>query len=464
MESSILEKISPLSSFFKKGTTRSIHYRQQQLRILQHAIYDSQHSLIDALYNDLAKPTFEAHLSEIQIILQEIDHALDELHTWARPKKTPTPFIHFPASSRIIPEPRGIVLIIGPWNYPLQLILIPLIGAIAAGNCAILKPSEHAPHCSKAIADLIASLFPPDYITVIQGDKKVAQELLTHKVDYIFFTGTAHVGKLVMAAAAKQLTPITLELGGKSPCIVTESANLDCAAKRIVWGKFFNAGQNCISPDYLLVQTQIKDRLIEKIIEWIKKMYGEDPSKSPDYARIINNAHMDRLKNLLKQGVIIFGGTIDTETGYIAPTLIDQVDLQAPIMQEEIFGPLLPIISYKTVDEVVQFINARPKSLALYLFSASKKDHASILNQTQSGGVCINDTLLHAASPYLPFGGVGQSGFGAYHGKYSFDIFTHYKSVVYNSCHFDHGLRYPPYNKKHEWLKRLLSYWKLLTT
>lgn len=453
----VFQEVKNLHLFFKTGHTKDILFRHHQLAALKQAIINEEKILLSALEQDLGKPPFESYISELYIILQELNYALSELHSWSRPIKVPTPFIHFPIRSMLHPEPRGVVLIIGAWNYPLQLMLVPLIGAIAAGNCALLKPSEHAPHSSAALAKLIAKTFDNNYITVIEGDSQQAHTLLQEKFDYIFFTGSSHVGSIVMQEAAKQLTPITLELGGKNPSIVTPTASLDCAAKRIVWGKFYNAGQNCISPDYLLVHSSIKDTLIEKLIVWIKKFYGEQPMESPNYARIINHKNLNRLQQLLSGGSIIFGGTIDIHNRYMAPTLLDNVDLHAPLMHEEIFGPLLPIIPYTTLDEAIAFITQRPHPLALYLFSSSKQEQNIVLNQTQSGGVCINDTLMHAASPYLPFGGIGASGFGAYHGKKTFDVFTHYKPVVSNSCRFDHNLRYPPYEKKQNWLQKFLT-------
>ncbi len=452
----VVAAVNNLHQFFKTGKTKSIIFRHHQLSALKQAIINEEKMLLDAVAQDLAKPLFESYMSEIHLIHQELNYALSELHTWTRPIKVSTPIIHFPVRSSLQPEPRGVVLIIGAWNYPLQLLLVPLIGAIAAGNCVLLKPSEQAPHSSQAIATLIAQLFPADYITVIQGDGQETQKLLQQKFDYIFFTGSPRVGKIVMQEAAKQLTPITLELGGKNPCIVTTNAPLDCAAKRIVWGKFYNAGQNCISPDYLLIARDIKKEFIEKLIFWIKKFYGENPIESPDYARIISQKHLDRLAQLVQGGTIIAGGTIDRNKKYMAPTLLDDVNLKSSLMHEEIFGPILPIIPYDTFDDAIDFIKERPHPLALYLFSTSDREQSIVLNQTESGGVCINDMLLHAASPYLPFGGIGASGFGAYHGKKTFDIFTHYKPIVRNSCRFDHGLRYPPY-EKNSWFRKLLS-------
>ncbi len=454
------QAVTDMRTFFNTGQSGNIKYRDTQLHKLKQAIIHHENALIKALQEDFSKPPFESYLSEIHLVINEINHALQEIHSWTRPERVATPITHFPAKSYIIPEPRGVVLIFAPWNYPFQLLLIPLVGAIAAGNCVVLKPSELAPQCAALIAHILEEIFPPEYITVMQGDAQVGEKLLREKFDYIFFTGSTRVGKMVMKAAAEHLTPVTLELGGKSPCIVTDNANLNCAAKRIIWGKFYNAGQNCISPDYLLVQSRVKDTLIHKMKIWIENMFGTDPLKSSDYARIINDTHMQRLSNLLASGNIIHGGKVDKEARYIAPTLLDTINPSDPIMQEEIFGPLLPIISYETFDEALAFINKRPKPLAVYLFSNSKQEQRKLLNQTQSGGVCINDTLIHAASHYLPFGGVGESGFGAYHGKKTFETFTHYKAVVKNSCRFDTGFRYPPYEKKHTFIRKVLNYFR----
>jgi acyl-CoA reductase-like NAD-dependent aldehyde dehydrogenase len=450
--------ITTLAQFFRTGQTQSIAFRRAQLVALKKSIISHQEMLIHALQQDLGKAPFESYISEIHLILQEIDHTLANLHIWSRPQRVSTSFLLFPSKGSIVPEPRGVVLIIGAWNYPLQLILIPLIGAIAAGNCAVLKPSEHAPQCSRLIAQIIATLFPTNYITVIEGDAATGQALLQHAFDYIFFTGSTRVGKIVMQEAAKHLTPLTLELGGKNPCIVTEHVDLDCAAKRIVWGKFYNAGQNCISPDYVLCASEIKDVLIQKLIFWITQFYGKNPQTSPDYARIINAKHLERLEQLLAHTHIAFGGAIDKKQRYIAPTILDNINLQAPIMQEEIFGPLLPIITYQSLDQAITFINDRPHPLALYLFSNKTQEQQQFIRNTQSGGICINDTLIQAYAHDLPFGGVGKSGFGAYHGKKTFDTFTHYKSVVKNKCWFDLSVRYPPYGKKHIWFQKLLSF------
>jgi aldehyde dehydrogenase (NAD+) len=350
-----------------------------------------------------------------------------------------------------------VVLIIGPWNYPFSLMIEPLLGAIAAGNCAILKPSEIAPHTSAIVAELIHKTFESDYITVIQGGVETSQQILAEKFDHIFFTGGTKIGKIIMEAAAKHLTPVTLELGGKSPCIVEPDIDLKTAARRITWGKFINCGQTCIAPDYLLVDRTIKSELITELKQSIQEFYGTDPATSPDYPRIISDQHFQRLSSFLQDGNIMIGGQTNPENRYIAPTLIDNIALDSPIMQEEIFGPILPMVEYGDLTEAINLINSRPKPLALYLFSQDKAKQTRVLENTSSGGVCINDTVVHISVRDLPFGGVGDSGIGRYHGKTSFDIFSHKKSVLKKSFIFDLDWRYAPYTQgKLKLLKKFL--------
>jgi len=453
MHSDIVNK---QKQFFSSGNTKSIAFRKQKLLNLKQAIIHQKQAILLALKADLSKPEFESYIAETHFILTEINYALKNLGQWTQPQTIKTPLAHFPASSSLNAEPRGVILIMAPWNYPFQLLFTPLIGAIAAGNCAILKPSEHAPASSAVILSLIAATFAPEYIAVIEGNASVAQALLKEQFDYIFFTGSTRVGKLVMQAATHHLTPVTLELGGKNPCIVTNSANIDCAARRIVWGKFFNAGQNCVSPDYLLVSSDVKKSLIEALKKWIQKLYGNNPKNNPDYARIITAQHAERLASLLHNGTIIAGGDFDATNRYFSPTLLDKVQLDSPLMTEEIFGPILPIIEYSNISDAIRFITERPHPLALYIFSSNKSEQTSIIQSTQSGGVCINDTLLQTANPQLPFGGIGASGFGTYHGKKTFETFTYYKAIVKNSCSLDSGIRYAPYTKKHTWLQKVI--------
>jgi aldehyde dehydrogenase (NAD+) len=435
------------NAYFKDGQTKAVAFRIEKLKTLKNAIVENERRIFDALKSDLNKSAYESYMTEIGIILNEIRYVINNIATWAKPEKVKTPFIHPFSTSFIYPEPYGITLIISPWNYPFQLALAPLIGSMAAGNCSVLKPSESSTHKTAIIAEIIAKNFEREYVAVVEGDLATSQALLAEKFDYIFFTGSVNVAKSVMAFAAKHLTPLTLELGGKSPCIVDREVNIDLAAKRIVSGKFINAGQTCIAPDYLIVHKAIKDELVGQIQKYIIQFYGPKPQYSSDYPRIINNRHFERLVEFLDIGNILFGGQTDQENLYISPTLLDNITWEDPVMQDEIFGPIMPVIDYESLSEVVSAINALPKPLALYLFSGNKKIQKTILKEISYGCGCINDTLLHFASPYLPFGGVGNSGMGSYHGKASFDTFSHRKSILKNDLPFDFPLRYPPYRK-----------------
>ncbi len=449
--------IAKQRAFFATGKTKDYDFRVAQLNKLSELIKEHQDSILKAVYDDLHKPAIEVFGSEILILLSEIKYVLKHLKSWMKPKKVGTPINLFPSSSFIYAEPLGVVLIVAPWNYPFALTIHPLIGAIAAGNCAILKPSEHTPNTSNAIAKIINTNFDPAFITAIEGGVEVNQELLVEKFDHIFFTGGTAIGQIVMEAAAKHLTPVTLELGGKSPCIVDADCNLETTAKRIIWGKFYNAGQTCVAPDYLLVQKSIKPALIQKLTECIKTFFGDDPQQSTDFARIVNHRQFDRLVNLLDQGKILIGGQSDRSDRFIAPTLIDQVSLNSKLMSEEIFGPILPILEYDQISEAIAFVNSQAKPLALYLFSNDKQNQEKILKEVSFGGGCFNDTIMHLGNPELPFGGVGNSGMGSYHGKASFDIFSHRKSVLKNSFRFDLKWRYPPYTITLEALKKFIN-------
>lgn len=442
--------------FFQTGKTKDINFRIEQLKNLKQAIIEHKQSIVEALQADLHKPELESYLTEIGVI-KEIDYAIKQLKNWTKPKKAAVSFDFFSYSAQIYPEPLGVVLIIGPWNYPFNLIISPLIGAIAAGNCAIIKPSEIASHTSGIISKIIAKHFDPAYIAVIEGGVEASQKLLAEKFDHIFFTGGTAVGKIIMAAAAKYLTPVTLELGGKSPCIVDTDINLEHTVRRITWGKFINAGQTCIAPDYLLVDKKIKKDLIDGLEKCLKEFYGDNPANSPDYARIISQKHFERLVNFLKDGEVIIGGENQPSERYIAPTVIDNVSLEDSVMQEEIFGPIIPIIEYTDIAEAIALINSRPKPLALYLFSQNKNLQKRVLQETSSGGVCINDTVMQFGVSSLPFGGVGDSGIGNYHGKASFDTFSHDKSVLQNSFWLDLKWRYAPYKGKLPLIKKLLG-------
>lgn len=452
----ISEILHQQRDFFATGKTRDILCRLQQLAQLKEVISANQDNILRALKADLNKPELEGYFDIIAVI-QEIDLALKQLKKWSRPQKVKSDLQQFPSQAFIYPEPLGVVLIIGPWNYPFSLVLSPLVGAIAAGNCAILKPSELAPQTSKIVTEIINNTFETSFIAVVEGGVNVSQELLQQKFDHIFFTGGTRIGKIVMKAAAEHLTPVTLELGGKSPCLVDTEINLKETAKRITWGKFINAGQTCIAPDYLLVQESIKDDLIQEIKSCISTFYGENPAQSPDYARIISQNQFERLVSLLPGGKIICGGESNKDDLYIAPTLLDEVSLTTPLMEEEIFGPILPILTYDSFDNAIRFVNSRPKPLALYLFTNNNQKQQEVLKKTSSGGVCFNDTIMHVAVSSLPFGGVGDSGMGAYHGQASFATFSHYKSVLKKGFRFDLNWRYAPYANKLATFKKMFK-------
>lgn len=417
-------------AFFKSGQTKPIQYRIDSLNTLQNAIHTNEKEILAALRKDLNKSEAEGYSSEIKLVLEEIKYSLENLEAWMEPKKVETPAFITDASSVIYPEPYGNSLIIAPWNYPFQLAISPLVGAIAAGNCAVLKPSEFTPTTSGVIAKLIKENFPEEFITVIEGEVETSTALLKEKFDYIFFTGSTNVGKVVMEAASKHLTPVTLELGGKSPCIVHNDADLATAAKRIARGKFLNAGQTCVAPDYLLIQRDVKEQFLSKLKEAIHGIYGEDISKNPDFPKIVNEKQFKRLITFLDEGKIYFGGTTDASRHFIEPTILEQISWDDSIMKEEIFGPILPVIVYDDINEIIEEITNRPKPLAFYIFSESKEMQDEFLYRISFGGGCINETLAHLTSPYLPFGGVGESGMGSYHGKASFDTFSHHKSVL----------------------------------
>ncbi|MDX2244737.1 MAG: aldehyde dehydrogenase [Leptolyngbyaceae cyanobacterium bins.302] len=452
---SIVEILTAQRTFFATGATKPIEFRLEQLNRLKAAILAKQADIVEAAKADLGRPEFEGYF-EIGA-LAELNYVLKHLKSWAKPRKVDVPLPQLPGTAWVQPEPLGVVLIIGPWNYPFQLLISPLMGAIAAGNCAILKPSELAPATSRVVAQLISETFPPEFVAVLEGGVETSQALLAQKFDHIFFTGGTRVGQVVMEAAAKHLTPVTLELGGKSPCIVDRDIKIEVAAKRIVWGKFVNAGQTCVAPDYLLVQEEIKPALLTAIQQAIQEFFGEDPAQSPDLARIVNERQFDRLTQLLDGEKIVVGGQTERESRYIAPTILDPVSWDAPIMQEEIFGPILPVLTYRDIEEAIAAINARPKPLALYLFTRNQTLQDRVLTATSSGGVCLNDVFLQVAIWGLPFGGVGNSGIGAYHGKTSFETFSHQKSVLKKPFWLDLNWRYAPYAKKLDTFKKIIN-------
>ena len=441
-------------AFFASGRTRDLSFRIEQLRILRKAILDNEAAIFDALKMDLNKPAYEAYGGDTAIVINEIDYMLKHVRSWAKPKKAKTPLAYFPSSSHVVPEPYGLALIIGPWNFPFQLLFGPLVGAMAAGNCVLLKPPIAAPHSTRLIAKIISDHFDPAYISLVEGGAETGQLLLEEPFDYIFFTGGPATGRLVMQAAAKHLTPVTLELGGKNPCIVDADTHLDYTARRIVWGKFFNAGQSCVAVDHVIADKRVKRQLLERMVHYLNKFYGDDPSLSPDYGRIVDDTHFGRLSQLLGQGTIVTGGQTDRTSRYIAPTIIDNIIGTEPIMQDEIFGPLLPVIEYDDLSDAIAMVNAQPKPLALYFFSRDRERQARVLHETSSGGACINDTVIHETTG-LPFGGVGESGMGKYHGKAGFDTFSHERSVITSGFLFDIKLRYPPYRDHLNWLRKI---------
>ncbi|MCI9270741.1 MAG: aldehyde dehydrogenase [Dorea sp.] len=442
-------------AYFSKGECKDVDFRIRQLKNLHLWICEHEREIMDALYRDLNKSPFEAYATEIGIVKEEIQYTLKHLRKWAAPKRVKTPITQFPSRSFIYPEPYGVALIMSPWNYPFQLTVAPLVGAVCAGNCAVVKPSAYSPNTTRVIAKMVRELFPAEYIFVVEGGREANQALLDEKFDYIFFTGSVTVGKYVMEKAAAHLTPVSLELGGKSPCIVDETADLKLAAKRIVWGKFLNSGQTCVAPDYILVQKSVKDKLIKQIIKTIRKMYGKDVLSNEEYPKMINEKHFDRVIGLMEGAHIAAGGESDRVSQKIAPTVLDQVTWESPVMQEEIFGPLLPVLAFYDLKEAVQMINARPRPLALYYFTKDKKREAKVLKYISYGGGCINDTVVHLATSYMPFGGVGSSGMGGYHGKDSFDTFTHRKSVMKKSLAIDIPIRYAPFKNKLALLKKI---------
>lgn len=444
--------------FFNTGKTQDIQFRKQQLCTLKELLNENENEILAALESDFQKPRFESYATELFVLHQEIDHLLSNLDDWAKPQKTNSSLINFPSKSYIYSKPYGVTLIISPWNYPLQLALNPALGAIAAGNTVILKPSEFSPHTSNLLAELINNTFDPGFFSVLLGDAETTQFLLSQPLDYIFFTGSSRVGKLVMKAAAEQLTPLTLELGGKSPTIIDQTANLSLAAKRITWGKYINAGQTCVSPDFVYIHKSMHDEFCQLLKDNIISFYGDEPNQSNDFARIINRKHFNRIKNLIDPKKIYHGGNTDADSYYIEPTIMTDVQWDDDVMQEEIFGPVLPVLTFLNVDDVISTLQTKPKPLSLYLFSTNKKYQQKIVDELQFGSGAINDTVSHLGNLELPFGGIGDSGFGSYHGKQSFDTFSHQKSIMKKSNWLDIPLRYPPYDGKLKWLKKLTKF------
>jgi aldehyde dehydrogenase (NAD+) len=449
--------VAGLRRAFDAGTTRPLAWRREQLQRIADLMRDHADDFVRALRQDLGRPEFEARFADIAIVKNEALAAKKRLAAWTKPQRVRTPLDQKPARSRIVREPLGVVLIIAPWNYPVQLLLSPLIGAIAAGNCAVLKPSEVTPTVSRLLATLVPRYLDPACVALVEGGVDETTALLRERFDHVFYTGNGAVAKVVMRAAAEHLTPVTLELGGKSPCIVDRNVDLEIAARRIVWGKFLNAGQTCIAPDYVLVHESRESELLDAMKRTLRAFYGDDPKKSPDYGRVVNERHHRRLAVLLKDGEVVAGGEADEATRFIAPTILRNVAPDAPIMQVEIFGPILPVLRVASIDEAVAFVNARPKPLALYVFTRDAQVEEDVIARTTSGGACVNAPLWHIANPELPFGGVGPSGMGSYHGRDSFETFSHRKSVVTKSTRVDPKMAYPPYSKlKTAILKRLM--------
>lgn len=450
----IEEIVQKQRGFFTTGATKSVQFRINALLRLKATILDNEEKIFEALKQDLNKSKTESYMTELGMVLDEISVCLKHTSSWAKNKRVATPLAQFAASSFVVSEPFGVVLVMSPWNYPFQLSLSPVIGAIAAGNCVIIKPSAYAPNTAQIIADIIAECFPPKYITVVQGGRQENQELLEQKFDYIFFTGGVEVGKLVMEKASKHLTPVSLELGGKSPCIIDKSANLEMAAKRIIFGKFLNAGQTCVAPDYLFVHQDVKDEVLAYMKKYIKTFYGENPLDNLNYPKIINEKHYQRIMGLIQGEKAVVGG-VGKNNIQIAPTILVDITPESKIMQEEIFGPVLPVITFKRISEVTSYVNSKPKPLALYLFTTNKKMEQHILSTISFGGGCINDTIIHLATSHMGFGGVGESGMGSYHGKCSFDTFSHKKSIVKKANWIDLPMRYFPHTEMKDKIIRM---------
>ncbi|WP_395076353.1 aldehyde dehydrogenase [Flavobacterium sp.] len=435
-----------------------INFRKQSLIKLLNSILKHEDEIIEALDKDFKKPAFESVLTETNYVISDLKETIKNLKSWSKPKKVWPSILNFPSSDYIYSEPYGNVLIISPWNYPFNLAMCPLIAAVAAGNKVTLKPSELTPNTSSIISKIVRETFDNNHVVAILGDVGMAQELLKQRWDYIFFTGSVPVGKIIAKAAAENLTPVTLELGGKSPCIVDETANIAVAAKRIVWGKILNAGQTCVAPDYILVHKKVKKEFVNHLKLEIENALGENPEESTDFARIINLKNWERQIQLIENQNIIYGGQSNRDTFYLSPTLIDEPSLDSLLMKEEIFGPILPIISYQTKQEVEKIVNSFEKPLSFYLFTENKAYADEILSKFSFGGGCINDTAVHLANSRLPFGGVGHSGIGAYHGKFSFDVFSHKKSIVKKGTWLDIPTRYAPYGSKLNKIRKILKW------
>ncbi|UUW65650.1 aldehyde dehydrogenase [Clostridium perfringens] len=453
------EKINKQREYFSTGETKDINFRIEKLKKLRDVLKSEEEKVFEALKKDLMKSSFESYVTEVAMVYDEINMHIKNIKKWNKKRRVKTPLVQFPAKSFIQLEPYGVVLIIGPFNYPFMLTMDPLIGAIAAGNTAVIKPSESAPETSKILKEILEKVFDEKYVLHVNPErgKEVVEELLKEKFDYIFFTGSATVGKIVMKAASQYLTPVTLELGGKSPCIIDKDCKLELAARRIVWGKLLNSGQTCVAPDYLYVHKDIEEEFIKKLEEEIKNQFGDNPLESEDYSKMVNEREFNRVLSYIDKEKLVFGGNYNRKTFQIEPTILKNVTWNDPVMEREIFGPIFPILPFEDLDEVIRLVNSKDKPLAIYYFSEDKNKIEKVLNSTSSGGVTINDTLVHVSSSYLPFGGVGNSGMGEYHGKYSFDLFSNKKGVMNRKTFLDLKIRYAPFQNKLTIVKKIMK-------
>ena len=453
------EKINKQREYFSTGETKDINFRIEKLKKLRDVLKSEEEKIFEALKKDLMKSSFESYVTEVAMVYDEINMHIKNIKKWSKKSRLTTPLVQFPAKSFIQLEPYGVVLIIGPFNYPFMLTMDPLIGAIAAGNTAVIKPSESAPETSKILKEILEKVFDEKYVLHVNPErgKEVVEELLKEKFDYIFFTGSATVGKIVMKAASQYLTPVTLELGGKSPCIIDKDCKLELAARRIVWGKLLNSGQTCVAPDYLYVHKDIEEEFIKKLEEEIKNQFGDNPLESKDYSKMVNEREFNRVLSYIDKEKLVFGGNYNRKTFQIEPTILKNVTWNDPVMEREIFGPIFPILPFENLDEVIRLVNSKDKPLAIYYFSEDKNKIEKVLNSTSSGGVTINDTLVHVSSSYLPFGGVGNSGMGEYHGKYSFDLFSNKKGVMNRKTFLDLKIRYATFKNKLTIVKKIMK-------
>ena len=447
-----------MRNYYESGVTKKYDFRKKQLQLLKETVLKYEKEIYNALYTDLKKSPEESYATELGLILAEVNGALKNLHKWMTPKRARVELVNLPSSGKIYRDPLGVVLIIAPWNYPLQLLFIPLIAAVAGGNCVVLKPSEFAPATAAISEKIISEVFSKEYIDIVQGDgaQLIPEMMQSFRFDHIFYTGSIPVGKIIYQSAAKDLIPVTLELGGKSPAVIEPDANITAAARRITLGKFVNAGQTCIAPDYVLVHESVKEKFVSAMKEMIKKFFDDNAQESYSYGKIINEKRFDKLTSYLKQGKILTGGETDKEQLFIAPTLIENVSIDSPVMQDEIFGPVLPIITFNKMDDVLKIIQKNPNPLSFYLFTSDSSKEKEWMSNVAFGGGCINNTAWHFANHSFPFGGIGNSGIGAYHGKYGFDTFTHAKAVMKTPTWFDPAIKYPPFKGKLKWYKRFI--------